>query len=195
MPKLPVPSWLTLSESLVWLAEKGISEDDAKLHIPRAVRDGHIRSRGRGRKFTGHDTKTNLMPSAWDKASVHWETSSFVLPDSAGWAIDLTDVDLSRDDLSKWIGESTSASKAVAPKYSPLKTANRAGRNPKYDWDSFFAEIAVRADLDGLPDTQAELEKNMADWCVANWGEQPSESTIRGKVSLIYNHPRRIKGQ
>ena len=31
------------------------------------------------------------------------------------------------------------------------------GRRRTYDWDAFFVEITVRADLDGLPEAQADL--------------------------------------
>ncbi len=72
---------------------------------------------------------------------------------------------------------------------------SRKGRKPLYDWDNFFCEIAVRADLDGLPATQAELEKEMASWCLSTWGKEPGESTLRSKISPIYDHLRRSKGQ
>jgi hypothetical protein len=69
------------------------------------------------------------------------------------------------------------------------------GRPRKYDWDSFYVEIAVLADLDGMPETQADLERLMADWCNENWEDQPSESMVRSKISSIYNHPRKRQGQ
>lgn len=65
------------------------------------------------------------------------------------------------------------------------------GRPPKYNWPEFYAEIAVLADLDGLPERQAELERQMAEWCQEKWGQEPSESEIRKHVSPIYNHPRK----
>jgi hypothetical protein len=68
---------------------------------------------------------------------------------------------------------------------------NRGGRPPKYDWEAFFVEITVRADLDSLPNTQAELERDMAEWCFDAWGEQPAESVIRDKISRIFKHPRK----
>ncbi|MEQ9487627.1 MAG: hypothetical protein RIM72_01400 [Alphaproteobacteria bacterium] len=73
--------------------------------------------------------------------------------------------------------------------------STRRGRTPQYDWVKFHAEIAIRADLDGLPETQAELEKEMASWCLEEWGKEPGESTLRSKISPIYNHPRRARGQ
>ena len=40
----------------------------------------------------------------------------------------------------------------------------RRGARPKYDWDAFFTEIIIISDLDGLPDIQATLERDMAEW-------------------------------
>ena len=66
----------------------------------------------------------------------------------------------------------------------------RAGRKQKYDWDEFFAELVVRANLDCVPESQAELVREMAQWCLDIWGEEPSESILKAKVRRIYLHPR-----
>jgi hypothetical protein len=67
------------------------------------------------------------------------------------------------------------------------------GRPPKYDWPAFHAEIAIRADLDGLRDTQAELERAMAEWCLRTWGREPPESMVRDNVSRIYRERRKAR--
>jgi hypothetical protein len=54
-----------------------------------------------------------------------------------------------------------------------------------------YAEIAVRAELDGLPDSQAELVDAMAQWWLNRGGEQPSESVLKEKIAPIYRHPRK----
>jgi hypothetical protein len=82
------------------------------------------------------------------------------------------------------MGTPTPPPKACDPK--PQK-----GRRSGYEWKAFYAELAVRADLDGLPETQAQLERQMAEWCLQNWDKQPSESTIRDLISPIYRHPRK----
>ena len=65
--------------------------------------------------------------------------------------------------------------------------AKAAHRPRKYDWDSFLREIVRIANKpDGLPETQADLEKQMAAWCLSEWGNEPAESMIRDKVSDIY---------
>lgn len=64
------------------------------------------------------------------------------------------------------------------------------GAPVKYNWDAFHAEVAVRAHLDGLPDTLAELEREMAEWCDREWEKTPSESQMREKLAPIYRHSR-----
>jgi hypothetical protein len=59
------------------------------------------------------------------------------------------------------------------------------GRPRKWDWPSFIQQMATRAH-EGLPEKQAGFEAEMAEWCVANWGDQPAPSQIRERVSLIY---------
>ena len=76
-------------------------------------------------------------------------------------------------------------SESVKPKASP------AGAKRKYDWDAFYVEIAVRADLDNLPETSAELQRDMAEWCLDTWGKEPGESSIKKYVAPIYQHPRK----
>ena len=57
------------------------------------------------------------------------------------------------------------------------------------------AAVAVRADLDNLPKTAAELQRNMAEWCQDNWGEVPGDTMLKEKISPIYKHPRRSAGR
>ena len=61
---------------------------------------------------------------------------------------------------------------------------------PEYNWDDFRHEVTRLAHLDGLPETLAEGEKIMADWCEKQWGEQPAISTIREKLSPLYAYLR-----
>jgi hypothetical protein len=73
---------------------------------------------------------------------------------------------------------------------SATSSVRRRGRRPTHDWASFHAEIARRVgnDPDGFPVVQADLERDMADWCLKEWGEGncPSESTIREQVARYY---------
>ena len=54
-----------------------------------------------------------------------------------------------------------------------------------------YVEIAVRADLDNLPETAAELERDMADWFQEHLDTVPGETQLKKTISSIYNHPRK----
>ncbi|HKH83904.1 MAG TPA: hypothetical protein VKA25_09490 [Gemmatimonadales bacterium] len=77
------------------------------------------------------------------------------------------------------------------PGLSRINQERPRGRPPKFSWEEFYAEIAVRADLDGLPPTQADLTRAMSEWCLKHWGEEPSESLLKEKIAPIYRHPRK----
>ena len=64
---------------------------------------------------------------------------------------------------------------------------NKGGRPVEYDWDAFTIEIIRIADLDGLPETQAELISQILEWCSLTWGKEPAESSVKSRISLIYN--------
>jgi hypothetical protein len=70
----------------------------------------------------------------------------------------------------------------------PITSLGRPRGSTKYDWVAFHAEIAIRManSLDGFPEVQADLEREMAEWCAAEWGEEPSESVIREQVGRYY---------
>jgi hypothetical protein len=71
---------------------------------------------------------------------------------------------------------------------TPEPTKTKGGRPQEYDWDAFTVEIIRIADgIDGLPDTQAELISQMLEWCYESWGKEPAESSVKSRISLIYN--------
>ena len=63
----------------------------------------------------------------------------------------------------------------------------KGGRPVEYDWNAFTFEIIRIADLDGLPETQAELISQILEWCSLTWGKEPAESSVKSRISLIYN--------
>jgi hypothetical protein len=57
------------------------------------------------------------------------------------------------------------------------------GRKAIWDWEGAMVHLLEIANLpDGLPETQAEIERTVADWFMDNFGDHPAESTIREKV-------------
>ncbi len=67
-------------------------------------------------------------------------------------------------------------------------TRSRVGRPLEYDWDEFVVEIIrIASGLDGLPEKQSELIKQMLHWCEDTWRRQPAESNVKKRISNIYN--------
>jgi hypothetical protein len=73
-----------------------------------------------------------------------------------------------------------------------IKQQKAKGRRPRYDWKTFEAVASAKLAFEGAFDpsvdtkwTKAELERYMAGWCLETWGTEPSESTIRAKLSPI----------
>lgn len=92
---------------------------------------------------------------------------------------------------SRYISNSISNSSSPDQNKYTGKT-DHIGRTRKYNWDEFFAEIVVLADLDKLPSTQSELVAHMAEWCLENWKEQPGETWLKARTALIYKHLRKV---
>ena len=76
-------------------------------------------------------------------------------------------------------------------KHEEPQSSRGRGRPGLYKWDDFQVEITRIANTpDGLPEMQADLEKEMAQWCEDTWGVQPGVSTIRGKIAPHYQRDR-----
>lgn len=66
------------------------------------------------------------------------------------------------------------------------------GSASKWDWDGFYTALIRRIHNDGLPDTQRELVSEMQTWFErrSETGDAPDESTIRRKISALWNELR-----
>ncbi len=83
----------------------------------------------------------------------------------------------------------TSVSEQPAPPTSFPPQPNRGGRPQEYDWNSFAAELVYRANQpDGLPETPAELVRDMLAWFQTEFGREPAESSVRERISKIYKY-------
>lgn len=68
------------------------------------------------------------------------------------------------------------------------KPINKGGRPPEHDWDACIIEIIRIAHTpDGLPDSQAELVRKLSEWFDKTYGNEPAESSIKSRVSMIYS--------
>jgi len=158
MSKLPIPSWLNLPEAIVWLVDQGILEADAKSNLPRAFRDDLIQTRGRCKTFSDWHGHRTIQSFYWDQAKVDWESSSFTIPANRGQKHNFTDVDVSLDGLSSWLGEGDSGKNAAVefPEYTPPYMA--------------FMFRAV-AEME-LSEENTPLKKTIEAWLTDHW---PSE--------------------
>jgi len=79
------------------------------------------------------------------------------------------------------------ASSAPAPNRSTKPIVKHPGGRPeKWDWIAFAAEMVRLANTpDGL-DGRPAVTKLMKQWCMDNWGDEPSDSMIHDKMSVLY---------
>ena len=192
MAKLPDPDWVKLSESAERAAQAfGAELSAVKTALIDAFHDGKIRTRGRCHSFFGHNVLHDLASYTWDRADVVWQNNEFTIPDDrlGRERHTFSDAVVCREDLKMWInGGAMEIGQHLITK---AVQSNKGGRPPKYDWDAFHREVIRLANLpDGLPETQAELERQMAEWCNIHWGVEPSEGVLKDKVRLIFQQVR-----
>ena len=177
--------------------------DASKRDLLLALMSGRLKAEGIlwGDENEFESRTADLSPNFWEVGEVDWQKSRLQVPNQPGrsGAFDIIKVTTSKlmevfpDPSVPAQIERLDAELDTMNANTPTPTTTKRGRPPIYDWSAFFAEIIVRADLDGLPDSQAELERSMADWCQDQWGASPGDSTIREKISPIYNHFRKVR--
>ena len=157
---------LTIEQAIVRVKERspGLSAEDASIVLEEGIKSGLVKAEDR------------------------------IIPD---WSITRAANDPRRLSDSLRSIDSQSLKAFLDGRYQPPVSAGTTSRKGiggaprQYDWDSFFVEIiALASHPDGLPETQAELEKHMLAWCVREWGKEPGLSTIQDKITLIYNRLR-----
>ncbi|MGG5823052.1 hypothetical protein [Falsiroseomonas sp. HW251] len=79
--------------------------------------------------------------------------------------------------------EAAQASAAAAPA-APVRAVAR-GALPKYDWDEFWCEAAVRLQIDGMPESQAAMVRRMEEWFAAR-DQHPDRSTVKKKIAMLW---------
>ena len=135
----------------------------------------------------------------WNESALTFRGGSLMLPlEFQSFARQLDDVNLGP---TYWFPIKVSPKDLVAalprlvehPKEEP--SGPKRGRPREYDWDRFYIELAVEADLNSLPNTQAECEAWAQEWFEKHYRKSPAISVIREKISPIYTHPRKKAGK
>ena len=205
---LPVPEECDLYQAILWLASGelpietseqmivfGRSPLDQSTHgeameaLLLALRSGRLPATG---MFWENDPKAyprqkimKIEPTFWTLDRIDWGSNELKFP---AWS-------QGPDGSFDTISIPTKDLFGIFSSDDAKRSYNRPGRKREYDWDSFYVEIAVRADLDSLPETAAELQRDMAEWCQVTWGEEPGETSLKGKIAPIYKHPRKTQGR
>jgi hypothetical protein len=141
-----------------------------------------------GVTFFDHESNSAIDADLWSSLNVDAYKSSLcgrtksLFSDSS--PIEIIDITVSSKDIERAFAEFI----GVNHTSNTVNISQARGRKPKYDWEDFYRQIVLIANTpDGLPETQAELEREMAQWCIDNnWPSEPSESHIRSKISPIY---------
>jgi len=216
--QIPLPTRCLLYQALLWVAEeippiedglfRSFSEpswvvvkEEHKRALLIALRSGTIPTEGiafgwLARPYTKLGWQTvEIRPVYWEEGNVDWKRSALTVErweQNQKLEGSFRVVTMPTAALLKAFPSEKKSTEFTAELPSPAPGIQK-GRPPKYDWLAFHAEIAIRADLDGLPDTQAELERAMAEWCLRTWGREPPESMVRDNVSRIYRERRKAR--
>src|SRR5262245_56214454 len=180
----PLPARCLLYQALLWVAEEFLPVDDRIfLSLPElswgtveekhrrdlliALRSGSIPAQGvlwdtYGPRIGMQDQTAEIKPEIWEWNRIEWENSTLWVDSTWServrgglWklhqfeAITVPTAAL----LATFPAEKNSIPFALEPPSAP--GGRRRGRPRDYDWDAFYVEVAVRADLDNLPEKQA----------------------------------------
>ena len=118
----------------------------------------------------------------------------FRLPEESDWklvtdpvdgvTVDLADLVILKSELRRFEVE-----------YDLFRTQH-GGQGPerRYDWDGFFTALIKRVHFHGLPEKQADLVEDMADWFArrSETGDGPDVSTIRKRIAPVW---RALRGE
>lgn len=78
------------------------------------------------------------------------------------------------------------ASSAEPTPTMSIAVASAGGRPAKWDWEACWVQTCVRVYLDGVPETQAELVRDLQTWFVEEYGDAPSDSQIKERASRLF---------
>ena len=161
MQEVPVPDWLTLTETVGEIQKlRGGSLYDARMEMfgelftgvrkAKGVRDGIVQGIEKG-WFIGRI----------GEQGVDWSRSAI-----SKYGVEYLEVTVSPPEMSD--------------------NADTARVPLKFNWDQFWVEIVRMANTpEGLPEDSGELYRYMADFCAARFSNPPGEARIRDKLVMV----------
>lgn len=133
--------------------------------------------------------------SAWYSGDIRWNTSALEITEGFDLPPQLFDALDYSGDFFAWgnraffqpavllTEEVLSAFPTLTSPVSgaPVRT-DVGGRPAKYDWPDLYAAAAAWIFENGIPKTQAEMVKAMAQWCQNNWDTEPGDTEMKGRI-------------
>lgn len=194
---LPEAEWLTLQEALERTMKAAeVSAVEAMEALSKAIRNDVVKSRGRCRSYFRHDTQSRLRGIEWDQAKISWDESQFAVPDpeerhQASWRRRprvFTDVEVERLSLDGWLGKvrKSNAQSSYAPPSTDGLSKGKPGAKPRFDRDAAIRYMMQVANSpDGLPETQADRIKMVADFYSDRFDQHPSATWLKQFVKHV----------
>lgn len=129
---------------------------------------------------------------------INWQFCSLSCVTRDGFVVWMSEPRVAKEALMKVFAKTLIADTAGTIAGSgPETSRQRPGRPENEIWKRFYTELIVRADLDGLPDTQAECIRMMLDWIEDQQDvpedKRPKESSVQKRISPIYQHVKKRK--
>jgi hypothetical protein len=137
--------------------------------------------------YMGHEVERSPIPSMfWDRMGVKWHLGL-----SRSYDREYTDIVMERRKvLELWpLPDNWGATDSVPGQ----ARQSRRGRKPQYSEQEFLALCVCEANVNGLPDTQAEFVESMAKLASVLWGQEqtPGETWLKERVRTIYEQRER----
>lgn len=181
MAGLPPLEWISLREALDLALEfSGADEEKVQRLLLQDFGERLIRTRGWSDRYFRHPGQGDLASIDWGHATVNWGDSTVRFPSTRYQSQPylITEVEVHRNNLVDRL--------ATSDPNSAAHQKNKGGRPEEYDWVGFYHEVIRIADMDGVPDSQAELVKRLLDWFRTKHDKYPGDSTVKVRVSKLY---------
>lgn len=68
---------------------------------------------------------------------------------------------------------------------APQRTRRASGRKAKYDWLAYLDQLTRRYTAESIPESDYEVENQMSEWCLDNFGDLPASSQQRERIATF----------
>lgn len=176
MTKSPHETWVSPKHALLQLCrerDRGELPHDLYPLLIEAMAEGLIRSTAADFPLFGAPQKPGkeLHPEFWRDAGAKWLRQP---ASSDGIPLEQFELRVHKGDLEEWL------------RPSGAKSGGRRGREPEYDWDAFWIEVAAIVARGTLPATQAALVDHLEGWFEDQVGKSPTRRLMEGRISRLY---------